>query len=421
MIARKAYYLRKTFGTRKFSKERLRDFQDRLLRDIVNHAYKNFSFYRSYWDGEGFKPEEFSGIEDLKRIPRIDSRDLRGSGGLLTEKMREGDASMISSGTSSREPTKIDFAEQAWDWLSAVYFRSMLVQGYRPFRNQSYYLHEGEENNPNNKGFLARWITPRDLVRKERDYREQLDRLGELDNQYIVYFPMVLFTLAKLYLQGDPSYDISPDIILTYGENLTPEMRETIEKAFDAEIYDNYASAEFGRIAVECPEGNGYHVQSDSVLVEVVDEEGDEVEEGEIGEVVVTGLVNEACPLIRYNQGDIAVKGGADRCECGTSFPRLKGIKGRKQNIVRNNEGERILPSQIIDVLARYNDLLLFQFAESDGEYIVRYIPNTGFSEDVLEEIRQDFADELRLTLSLEEADKIERTGRQTIPVMDLD
>src|SRR6185295_14515719 len=95
-------------------------------------------------------------------------------------------------------------------------------------------------------------------------------------------------------------------------------------------VVDVYSSEECGQIALQCPEHEQYHVQSESVLVEVLDDEGRPCAPGTIGRVVLTTLQNFAMPLIRYDIGDFAEPGPA--CPCGRALPVLTRIVGRVRN-----------------------------------------------------------------------------------------
>jgi phenylacetate-CoA ligase len=87
-----------------------------------------------------------------------------------------------------------------------------------------------------------------------------------------------------------------------------------------------YSANETGYLALQCPLSGHYHVQSETVLVEVLDEVGRACRPGETGAVVVTPLQNFAMPLLRYSLGDFAEVGSP--CACGRHLPVLKEILG---------------------------------------------------------------------------------------------
>ena len=97
-----------------------------------------------------------------------------------------------------------------------------------------------------------------------------------------------------------------------------------------------------GVIAIECPQSGLYHVMSESVIVEILDEGNRPCREAEVGSVVVTELQNFASPLVRYDIADYAEVGGT--CSCGRSLPTLRRILGRERNLLVKPDGTRHWP-----------------------------------------------------------------------------
>ena len=105
---------------------------------------------------------------------------------------------------------------------------------------------------------------------------------------------------------------------------------------------DLYSANEVGYIAFRCREQGALHVQSESLLVEVLDDAGQPCAPGETGRVVVTSLHNLATPLLRYEIGDYAEVGAP--CKCGRGLPVLARVQGRVRNLVRTPDGRRYWP-----------------------------------------------------------------------------
>jgi phenylacetate-CoA ligase len=104
-----------------------------------------------------------------------------------------------------------------------------------------------------------------------------------------------------------------------------------------------YTAQEAGYLALQCPAFDHYHVQSEGVIVEILDENGRPCADGGIGKVVVTPLHNFAMPLIRYEIGDYAEAGGT--CPCGRGLPVLRRVLGRERNLALAPDGRKFYPS----------------------------------------------------------------------------
>ena len=128
--------------------------------------------------------------------------------------------------------------------------------------------------------------------------------------------------------------------LVTAAEGLQPGQRELLQSTLTNEVFMSYGSREFMLIGMECREPAGYHVNSDTLLVEVVDENGQPVAPGETGRIVVTDLRNAANPFVRYEIGDWGAW-AEGICSCGLPFPRLAQVAGRIQEVLLAADGSR--------------------------------------------------------------------------------
>jgi phenylacetate-CoA ligase len=128
----------------------------------------------------------------------------------------------------------------------------------------------------------------------------------------------------------------------TSGETLTADDAKFLSEAWDTKVVDMYSCEEVGYLALQCPDQPCYHIQSEHVILEVVDEQGRACGPGEVGRVVITDLHNFATPFIRYDIGDHAEVGGP--CACGRGLPTLKRILGRTRNRLTLPDGRKVFP-----------------------------------------------------------------------------
>jgi len=161
--------------------------------------------------------------------------------------------------------------------------------------------------------------------------------------------------------------------VRTYGEMLRPEARDIVRDAWGVEIVDSYSSEELGYIALQCPECEHYHVQSENLIVEVLDQKGGSCLPGEVGQIVVSTLHNFAMPLLRYASGDYAEVG--DDCVCGRGLPVLRRIMGRQRNMLMRPEGGYYWPSFASEVWASIAPIEQIQLVQKDcGSLEVRMV-----------------------------------------------
>jgi phenylacetate-CoA ligase len=182
---------------------------------------------------------------------------------------------------------------------------------------------------------------PSAILNSSESTEIQYKWLSEQKPDYLLTYPSALHDLAKLQLRTKQISTLKG--ISTLGENLSDETRTLVQNAFGCRIHDIYSSQEVGYIALQCPKHDHYHVQSETCLVEILDEQGKPCTPGTLGRVVVTSFQNYVMPLIRYDIGDYAIAG--NQCDCGITLPVLSRIAGRTRNLVTYPDGRRSWPA----------------------------------------------------------------------------
>lgn len=130
---------------------------------------------------------------------------------------------------------------------------------------------------------------------------------------------------------------------VSWGDNLYPHMRAVIEQGFRTRVFDNYGCAEGFIVATQCEQG-AMHQQMHGMILEVLDESGQPVRAGEVGDVVVTRLHAGAMPLVRHRVGDRVRLAAQDAvCSCGRELRTLAAVEGRSGEVIVTASGERLM------------------------------------------------------------------------------
>jgi phenylacetate-CoA ligase len=210
------------------------------------------------------------------------------------------------------------------------------------------------------------------------DVGEQLQLLQRLRPGYLLTYP----TYLQALLEQATSTRL-PDLVAvrSMGETLTPALRARCRERWGVPIIDVYSAQEVGVIATECPETGLYHVQQESLLVEVLDDAGRPCEPGQVGRVVVTDLHNFAMPLVRYVIGDRAEVGPA--CSCGRGLATLSRIWGRERNMVRLPDGTRHWPLLGLHHYRAIAPILQYQAVQHALDHVeLRLVSEAALSSD---------------------------------------
>lgn len=181
----------------------------------------------------------------------------------------------------------------------------------------------------------------------------------------LVAVPSFIPRLVKYALDNgiDPNKS-SVKKIICIGEavrdkDLKPNfLAQKITSEWNVRLFSTYASTEMATAFTECEAGCGAHVQPELMFVEVLDEDGSQVKNGEAGEVVVTPLGVQGMPVLRFRTGDVCHYYN-EPCKCGRNTPRLGPVIGRKQQMIKL-KGTSLYPNAIIDELNAMSEVVNF-------------------------------------------------------------
>ena len=188
---------------------------------------------------------------------------------------------------------------------------------------------------------------------------------------------------------------------LFYGQHVSAEQRQKVAESFGARCISIYSSKEAGLMASQCPAHNHFHIDSEQVLLEVLNERDLPCAPGETGRVVVTPLYSTAQPLIRYEQGDLATLGQA--CDCGSELPVLQRIDGRQDPIFRFPDrlgSEVLIDKSMLQETLRAAAIQMAQTRELKFE--IRYVADADATPGAKSKINKHLRQVLHPKLSFE-------------------
>ena len=173
----------------------------------------------------------------------------------------------------------------------------------------------------------------------------------------------------------------------TTGEPLFDHQRQLIGEAFGAPVANEFGSRDIGFTAHETPEGQ-LLLMSESIILEVLDEQGLPVAPGETGEAVMTALESFAQPFIRYRTGDV-VRLSDEPCRDGRGLHVIEEVVGRTTDFVVRADGAIMHALSVIYVLRAVpgvGEFKIVQHSVRDLEVLV--VPNARWEESGLRDNR---------------------------------
>jgi phenylacetate-CoA ligase len=368
--------------------EELQELQFKRLKKTLGLG-QNVDFYRKLLSGAGVKISAIKTLDDIQKIPFTKKQDLRDGYpfGFLAVPMKKIVRIHTTSGTTGK-PTVVGYTQQDINTWSDLIARNMTMVGVGKddiFQNMVNYgmftgglgFHYGAEK-------IGMAVIPSATGNTKR----QIEMMMDFGVTTIHCTPSYAMHLSEIAEEMGASFDHLKTGIFG-AEPWSESVRHSLEKRLGVTAYDSYGLSElFGPgVAFECPERDGLHIWHDSFYVEIIDPKtGERVSDGERGELVVTPLVKEAMPLLRYRTGDVTVK-MEDGCICRRG-QKIARITGRSDDMLVIR-GINVFPSQVEHVLLKIPEV---------GNQFMVYIDRVNHLDEMTVEVeinREYFSGEL--------------------------
>jgi phenylacetate-CoA ligase len=378
------------------------------LQSTLNRAYLNVAHYRRAFDAAGMLPEDIGTLQDITKLPFTTREDLEKGYpyDMFAVPLREVVRIHTSSGRA-RNAIVTGYTAgdlKAWARLMARFLvatgmtRDDVIQ--ISFR---YGLMTGGFGFHSAAELIGASVIPADIGNTTE---QALIMRNYLTSSVACTPGFALILMDKLEMLGINTKSLRLRRAILGAEQLTPAVRIRVSQGLGVEVFNSYGSSVVmgPGIAGECTAHDGLHVYEDFFIPEIIDSEtGEVLGPGKKGELVITTLMREAFPLIRYRTGDItAMKPGL--CPCGRTHVRLCDFYGRTDDTVKI-KGVSVSPERIRSILA----------AEGIDTRLQLHLYREGSYEkaDVLLEIRENlFFDEMKIQKSfMEKLEKILHAG----------
>jgi len=363
--------------------EKLERMQEKKLRALIRHAWNNVPYYRRMFKTADLKPEEIKNVEDLENIPILTHENVKQYlDDLVAVNIPMRSMGRVQTGGTTGHPLLLYKDKNELSSSMASLYRGWRWSGYKigekmaqiwgaPTVASKYKLLRKR---------LRRLATRNILIGAwnlgHKNIEDAIRRLNKEKPTFLRGYTSPIYLFAKFIDQEGINLEFDLTGISTTAEPLLGFQRETIEKAFRCEVFDQYGCGEVNSMGFECKEHNGLHIPIERVYIEFLDEKDySPVSEGKTGRIVVTSLDNYGMPLIRYDTEDLGIRRDG-YCSCGSKLPLMDSILGRTIDMIRLPNGNVlfggffVIALEDMDWIAKY-DIIQFQVIQQTRDHIV--------------------------------------------------
>ncbi len=352
----------------------LKKYQDKALKKMVNYAYKVPLYHEKYKEF-GVHPNDINGIDDIRKLPFITKNDLRENypEKIIPKGFDKRYGQCVSTSGSTGKPVFIFLDYFASIRSLLAYARELKAYGGNWKKSKTVLVIDTGPGSIEHTifansavPFLKKFMTLKNIkyIHIGEKPEKIIQEINEFNPDYLGSDPNMLRQLAYLKKIGQGE-DIQPVSIHSAGSMLDSYTRNYVKNAFNTRVFDTYGTSEGGPLAFQCI-NEKYHVNSDFVYLEFLDEKNKNVSYNTPGHIIITKLYGGGTPIIRYTGIDDIVTPIEHNCNCGITTQMIKQIEGRSTDLILLPNGKTLSPLTLTGIPSKtmedFNSYKIKQF-----------------------------------------------------------
>lgn len=390
------------------------------LRRFLEQIGRSVPYYQRLFQELDFNPATLSSVTGLAALPLLDKSTIRAH----SDDMKASGASDLkrfNTGGSSGEPLvfylgkerishDIAAKRRATRWWNVDIGDSEIVVWGSPI----------ELGAQDKVRLLRDWLIRSELLSAFDMSKKNLDEfvahIQRRRPRMLFGYPSSLALMAEHALASQQRLDnLGIRVAFVTSERLYDHQRNSIEKAFGCPVANGYGARDAGFIAHQCPQGS-LHISAEDMVVEIVDNEGKVLPNGEAGEIVITHLATSEFPFVRYRTGDVGVL-GEELCSCGRGLPVLASVEGRTTDFVTASDGTVLHGLALIYVLRDLAGVEAFRIVQESlqhtrVEVVASDIDRAALQQTIEKPFKQRLGQDVKISIDYVDAISREKSGK---------
>lgn len=346
------------------------------LSRLLKYCYRHVPYYTELFKKMGAEPEDFVSLEHLADFPIVEKETLRDRiDEFIDSRVNRRSLISYSSSGSTGIPLTLWYDPEERRRMGYTITRTFLHHGLRPWHRMI------NITEPRHFSVKDQWYHRLGLMNEQflsifDKPEDNLKLLRKIKPDLLIGFPSILTLIGRM-MSTQKSAPLRPRFLYTIAEVLTSDYREILHEQWGIDPIDLYGANESGIMAFQCTRRAGYHVNIDSVHIDIVN--GDRTcDVGERGEVVVTSLDLRVMPIIRYRVGDISYRMKGN-CACECNFPCLGEIVGRSDGFVIGTSGKMFSALEVSLLLHPIKGIQHYRLIQEKKGYVrIEWVAKEG-------------------------------------------
>lgn len=395
--------------TTQLSEIEIEKYQKKKLAHLLSYSLEKSKYYKSL----GIELNTNNPVESLKKFPILTKKILKAETALILTQPKEKLLKNASSGSTgeqtivywSKKEQIINRATQLlwWNWANYTIGDRLIQTGITPIRSglKKY------------KDFFFRTHYIQAFSHNHSEITSFLKSINPKKEYVLAGYASSLFVFSKIAKENNIRFQIKSAI--SWGDKLFEHYKTAIQDTFSCKTYETYGSAEGLMIGAQ-KDLEYLYLMTTNVYVEILDDEGKEVEDGQLGNVVITNLNGYAMPLIRYKIGDLAIKLPRNKYPKNRALklPIFEKIIGRDTDIIKTPSGNYMVVHSFTGIFEHISTIKQFCVVQNDLSGIeIMYVKETNFNPEILTTISNQILHQLNepFKIKFEEVQEIKPTA----------
>ncbi len=389
--------------------------QWKMFKEQLDYISQYSPFYKKLFQEKSISARDINSFEDLSKLPITTKEDLQLYNKDFIAVPEDDIIDFVTTSGTLGSPVSFALNDADLDRLAENEYRSFKLAGVQRSDKVQITTTLDRRFMAGMAYFLGLRKLGAGIIRTGSGLPQlQWESIERFQPNYLVAVPSFLLKMIDFAEQNNIDYkNSSVKAAVCIGEPLRDQdfklnaMGRKISDLWNIELFSTYASTEMSTAFTECPAHKGNHVLTNLIYTEILNDKGEQVKPGEIGELVVTPLQTQTMPLLRFATGDMLTY-SESKCECGRNSIRLSAVVGRKQQKIKL-KGTSLYPQHIIEVLNSFGKIDSFvieaRLDELNNDHVSVKVPENF---ENIKELQDYFRARINVAPKIELANKEE-------------